>query len=54
MTLAQFLIALFAVLIGGLLLPLPHGARMGLVLALIALAVLSFLGGGMHYFLRMF
>ena len=54
MTLAQFIIALFAVLIGGLLLPLPYGARMALFLALTALAVLTFLGGGMHYLLRMF
>jgi hypothetical protein len=54
MTLSQFLIVLFAVVIGGLLLPLPHGARMALVLALIALAVLTFIGVGMHYFLRMF
>lgn len=54
MTLSQFLIATFAVLIGGLLLPLPYGARMAIFLALISLAVLTFLGGGMHYFLRMF
>ena len=54
MTLSQFLIALFAVLIGGLLLPLPYGARMALFLALTALAVLTFIGGGMHYFLTMF
>lgn len=54
MTLAQLLIALFAVLIGGLLLPLPYGARMALFLALTALAVLTFIGGGMHYFMRMF
>ena len=54
MTLSQFLIAMFAVLIGGLLLPLPYGARMAHLSGLIALAVLTFLGGGMHYFLRMF
>jgi hypothetical protein len=54
MTLAQFLIALFAVLIGGLLLPLPYGARTALSVALIALVALTFIGGGMHYFLRMF
>jgi len=50
MTLAQFLIALF----GGLLLPLPYGARTALFVALIALVALTFIGGGMHYFLRMF
>ena len=54
MTLSQLIIALFALLIGGLLLPLPYGARMGLFLALTALAVLTFLGGGVHYLLRMF
>ena len=54
MTLSQFLIALFALLIGGLLLPLPYGARMALVVALTALSALTFIGGGMHYFLRMF
>jgi len=54
MTLSQFLIALFALLIGGLLLPLPYGARMALVVALTALCALTFIGGGMHYFLRMF
>ena len=54
MTLSQLIIALFALLIGGLLLPLPSGARMGLFLALTALAVLTFLGGGVHYLLRMF
>jgi len=54
MTLSQLIIALFALLIGGLLLPLPYGTRMGLFLALTALAVLTFLGGGVHYLLRMF
>lgn len=54
MTLSQFLLVLFAVLIGGLLLPLPYGARMALVLALTAAAVLTFIGVGMHYFLHMF
>ena len=54
MTLSQFLIAMFALLIGGLLLPLSYAARMALFLMLTALAVLTFIGGGMHYFLRMF
>ena len=54
MTLSQFLIAMFAVLIGGLLLPLSYGARMAIFLALTALAVLTFIGGGMHYVMRMF
>jgi hypothetical protein len=54
MTLTQFLIALFAVLIGGLMLPLPYGVRMGFFLALTSLAVLTFLGGGMNYVLSFF
>jgi hypothetical protein len=54
MTLSQFLIAMFAVLIGGLLLPLPYGARMAIFLALIVLSVLTFIGGGMHWVMRMF
>lgn len=51
MTLTQFLIALFAVLIGGLMLPLSYGVRMALFLALTTLAVLTFMGGGIHYML---
>lgn len=49
MTTMQFLIAVFALLIGGLMLPLPHGARMALFLALTALGVLTFIGGGMQH-----
>jgi hypothetical protein len=54
MTTTQFLIAAFAVLIAGLLLPLPSGVRSGLFLALVALGVLTFLGGGMHYITGLF
>ena len=54
MTLTQFLLAVFALLIGGLLLPLPHGARMALFLALTALGVLTFIGGGLHYYFSLF
>jgi len=54
MTTAQFLIALFACLIGGLMLPLSHGLRSALFLALVALAVLTFLGGGMQQVLSVF
>lgn len=54
MTTTQFLIAVFAVLMGGLLLPLPSGARAALFLALIALGVLTFVGGGMQYVLSLF
>jgi hypothetical protein len=35
-------------------LPLPHGARMALFLLLIAFAVLTFIGGGMHWVMGMF
>ena len=54
MTTTQFLIAVFALLIGGLLLPLSSGARSGLFLALVALAVMTFLGGGMQYITSLF
>ena len=54
MTTTQLVISAFAVLIGALLLPLPSGVRSGLFLALIALAVLTFLGGGMQYFISLF
>jgi hypothetical protein len=54
MTTTQFLIAVFALLIGGLLLPLPSGVRSGLFLALVALGVMTFLGGGMQYITGLF
>jgi hypothetical protein len=54
MTTTQFLISAFALLIAGLILPLPSGIRSGLFLALVALAVLTFLGGGMQYITSMF
>ena len=54
MTTAQLVIAAFALLIGALLLPLPSGVRSGLFLALIALVVMTFLGGGMKYITSMF
>ena len=54
MTTAQFIIAMFALVIGGLLLPLPSGARSSLLLLLIALCVLTFIGGGMQYVLSLF
>ena len=54
MTTTQLVVAAFALLIGGLLLPLPSGVRSALFLALVALAVLTFLGGGMQYFIRLF
>lgn len=49
MTTSQFLIAAFALVMGGLLLPLPSGARTALFLLLIGMAVLTLLGGGMQY-----
>jgi hypothetical protein len=54
MTVTQLLIVVFAVLIGGLLLPLPSGARSALFLALIVLGVLTFVGGGMQYIIGLF
>lgn len=54
MTVTQFVIAVFAVLIGGLLLPLPSGARTALFLALVALGVITFIGGGMQYVIGLF
>jgi hypothetical protein len=54
MTTTQFLIAIFALLAGGLLLPLSFGVRSALFLALVAFAVLTFIGGGMQYVTSMF
>jgi hypothetical protein len=54
MTTAQFLIAAFALLIGGLLLPLPYGVRSSLFLALVAMTALTFLGGSMQYIIGLF
>jgi hypothetical protein len=54
MTTTQFLIAVFALVIGGLMLPFSSGARAALFLALVALAVLTFLGGGMQYVTSLF
>jgi hypothetical protein len=48
MTLAQYLTATFALLIGALMLPLSYGIRMALFLSLVVLAVLTFIGTGMH------
>jgi hypothetical protein len=54
MTITQFIIAIFALVIGGLLLPFSSGARSALFLALVALGVLTFLGGGMQYITSLF
>jgi hypothetical protein len=54
MTLKQFLIVLFVALAGGIMLPLSHGVRMALFLALTSLTALTVLGGGMQYMLRVF
>lgn len=54
MTTAEFVIAAFAVLIGGLLLPLGSGMRSALFLALIALVVVTIIGGGMQYVMSLF
>jgi hypothetical protein len=49
MTTTQFIISVFAVLIGALLLPLSYAARMFLFLLLISLAMFTFIAGGMQY-----
>jgi hypothetical protein len=54
MTATQFLIAVFALLIGGLVLPLSAGLRAALFLALVALSAMTFLGGGMHLIANLF
>jgi hypothetical protein len=54
MTKTQIVMSAFAVLIVGLMLPLPSSIRSGLFLALVALAVLTFLGAGMHYITSLF
>ena len=54
MTLKQGLIALFAVLIIALMFPFSYGVRMAIFLVLTSLAVLTVLGGGMHYFISFF
>lgn len=54
MTTAQFVISVFAILMGALLLPLSYAARMFLFLLLISLGVLTFIAGGMQYIASMF
>lgn len=54
MTTTQFLIAVFALLFGGLALPLSSGLRAALFLVLVALAAMTFFGGGMHYIANLF
>ena len=54
MTTTEFLIAVFALLIGGLALPLSSGLRAALFLALIALCAMTFFGGGMQYISNLF
>ena len=54
MTTAQLIIAVFALLIGGLMLPLSYAARSFLFLLLIGLAVMTLVGGGMQYVKALF
>ena len=54
MTTSEILIPIFVVLIIGVMLPLPHGVRSALILALVVLSVLTFIGGSMHYLMGMF
>jgi hypothetical protein len=50
----EILIVIFAVLINGLMLPLSHGKKMALVLALVVVSVLTFLGTVSHWYLGLF
>ena len=54
MSTPQIVLVAFAVLILGIVLPVPSGVRSALVLALIALSVLTFIGGGMQYVIHLF
>ena len=54
MTLEQGIIILFVLLIGGMALPVPHGFRTALFVALVAYSALVLVGGGMEYLLSMF
>jgi len=54
MTTQQLIIAAFAVLIFGLMLPVGHGWRSAIFLVLIALTICTFIGGSMDYLLRLF
>ena len=54
MTTQQSLIVAFVVLIIGLMLPVGSGIRSAIFLALIALTVITFIGGVMQYLLNMF
>jgi len=49
--LEQILWIVFALLVGALFLPLPHGVRWGVFLVLIAFVVVTLLNGGMAYVL---
>jgi hypothetical protein len=54
MTTTQIVISVFAVLIAALALPFSYATRMFLFLLLIALAVFTFLAGGMQYIASVF
>ena len=49
MTVTNAIIALFVLIIGGLLLPLSSGKKTGLWVALIIVSVLTFVSGSMMY-----
>jgi hypothetical protein len=54
LTKTEIVVIAFALLLGGLLLPLSHGARSALVLALIALTIFTLVGGGLDYVMSLF
>ena len=54
MTLTEGLFAAFVLLLCGLALPLSHGTRMFIFLALATLAILTFIGAGVQGYLGHF
>ena len=54
LTTEQLVIALFAVLIVGLMMPFSYAVRMGIFLALIGLVIVTLLGGGLHFVTALF
>jgi hypothetical protein len=54
MSVTQILFIVFGALIIGLMLPFSYAVRMAIFLALTALGVVTFLGGGAYYIMSMF
>jgi hypothetical protein len=54
MSLKQFLIAIFVLLVVGLVLPVSSGIRTAIFVALVAFIALLLIGGGTQYLLGLF